>query len=403
MTRYLDGGTLYEKKRPAIRPVLLLFILTALVISACGTQVENNSWPGMVADGDVVYLAYGAGVIAVDVVQKELVWSYPEEASATLQFYAEPSVKDGRIVLGDYGASGGFFSPGVVVTVYSLNESDGNLSTNWVQDSVIRDRVVAAPVQAEGLVYVGTGDNLILALDAETGDLVWQFEAEHSVWSTPAYADGVLYVGSLDKNIYAIDAVEGPNEENKPKWERPLGGSVSGSIAIGEDLIYVGSFDKQLHALDKETGEIKWEVPQGGAPDWIWASPALEGDTVVFVDKKGNVFAVEAESGRSLWDAQIGGDVVGSPVVSNGVVFVVSAGQLNNVDDPIRRGALVALDLQTGEELWREETSAPIYTTPVIVNEFVVVAMPPGGEDLLIVFNQSDGDEIWRYSPPVEE
>lgn len=399
MTRYLDGGTLYEKKRPATRPVILLFILAALIVSACGSQVENNSWPGMVADGDVVYLAYGAGVIAVDVVQEELVWSYPEEASANLQFFAEPSVRDGRIVLGDYGASGGFFSPEVVVTVYSLNESDGNLSTNWVQDSVIRDRVVAAPVQAEGLVFVGTGDNLVLALDAETGDLVWQFEAEHSIWSTPAYEDGVVYVGSLDKKIYALDAQNG-----EVVWEQALGGSISGSVVVGEDLVYVGSFDKQLHALDKATGEIKWEVPEDKTTDWIWASPVLTDETIVFSDKKGNVFAVESESGRPIWDAQIDGDVVGSPVVSDGIVFIASAGNLNGGEnDVIRRGVLVALDVETGEELWREETSAPIYTTPVFVNDSVVVSLPPGGDVLLIVYNQVDGDEIWRYSPPVEE
>jgi outer membrane protein assembly factor BamB len=399
MTRCLDGGTLYEKKRPIKWPIILLFILTALVVSACGTQVENNSWPGMAADGDVVYVAYGAGVLAVDVVEEKQVWSYPPEASSALQFFAKPSVNDGRVVLGDYGASGGFFSPSVIVAIYSLNESDGNLSTNWVQDALARDRIVAAPVQAEGLVYVGTADNLVLALDSDNGELVWQFKAKHSIWSTPTYEDGVLYVGSLDKNIYALDA-----ETGVLLWEQLLAGSVSGAIAVGEELLYVGSFDKQLHALDKDTGEIQWEVPEQGTEDWIWASPVLTDEIVIFSDKKGNVFAVEAATGNSIWDAQILGDVVGSPVVSNGIVFVASAGQLNNgTEDNIRRGALVALDVETGDELWREETSSPIYTTPVFVNESVVVALPSGGADLLIVFNQTDGDEIWRYSPPVAE
>ncbi len=399
MTRYLDGGTLYEKKRPVKWPVILLFILTAVVISACGTQVENNSWPGMVSDGDVVYVAYGAGVLAVDVVQEEQVWSYPEETSNTLQFFAKPSVNDGRVVLGDYGATGGFFSPNVVVAIYSLNESDGNLSTNWVQDALAKDRIVAAPVQVEEMVYVGTADNLILALDSDSGDLIWQFEAEHSIWSAPTYEDGILYVGSLDKRIYALDA-----ESGELLWEQPLAGSVSGAIAVGDELVYVGSFDKQLHALDKATGEIRWEVPEEGAEDWIWASPVLVDDVVVFSDKKGNVFAVDAATGRSIWDVRISGDVVGSPVVSNGVVFVASAGKLNSEsEDSIRRGALIAIDVETGDVLWREDTFSPIYTTPVIVNDSVVVALPPGSDDLLIVYSQADGDVTWRYSPPVEE
>jgi outer membrane protein assembly factor BamB len=388
---------LYEKRRPITRPVLLIFILAALIISACGSQIAANSWPGLAANGNVVYVAYGAEVLAVDVVEEELLWSYPAEANPTLQFFAEPSVNDGRIILGDYGASGGMFSPSVTVSVYALEESDGDISSEWIQDALAKDRIVAAPVQAEGLVFVGTADNFVFALEAETGALAWQFEAEHSIWSTPTYNDGVLYVGSLDKHLYALDAQTGDL-----LWEQTLAGSISGQVAVGEELVYVGSFDKQLHALDKESGEIRWESPEGGAEDWVWSSPVLVEDVVYFSDKKGHVFAVEAETGQTIWDAQIAGQVVASLVVHDGLVFVASAGQINN-GEAVRRGALVALDAETGDELWRQETTAPLYTTPVIVQDNIVIALPPGAADLLVVYSQADGDEIWRYSPPVEE
>lgn len=398
MTRYLDGGTLYEKRRPNTGQALLIFILAAFVLAACGTEIAGNSWPGMTANGDVVYIAYGAGVLAVDIVEEERLWTFfPEDAAATLQFYAEPSINDGRVVLGDYGASGGFFSPSVTVSVYALDESDGDISEDWKQSALAKDRIVAAPVQAEGLVFVGTADNFILALEADSGELAWQFEAEHSIWSTPSYRDGVLYVGSLDKNIYALDAQTGDL-----LWEQIVAGSVSGQVAVGDSLIYVGSFDKQLHALDKETGEIRWEVPEGGTEDWVWAAPLLVENIVYFTDKSGNVFAVDAETGRILWTADIEGQVVAAPISANGIVFIASAGLVNNGDD-IRRGTIIALDAETGEELWRKETTAPIYTTPVIVQDMVVVALTPGAGDLLVVYNQRDGDEIWRYSPPVEE
>lgn len=388
---------MYEKRRPTTRPVIFIFIIAAILISACGTQIANNSWPGIAANGDVVYVAYGAGVMAVDVVEEEQLWNFPTEGSPTLQFFAKPSIDDGRVVLGDYGASGGFFSPSVTVSVYALDEADGEISEDWIQDALIKDRIVAAPVQAEGLVFVGTADNLFLALEADTGQLAWQFEAEHSIWSSPAYEDGVLYVGSLDKNIYALNAQTGDL-----LWEQALAGSVSGQVAVGEELLYVGSFDKQLHALDKETGAIRWEVPEGGTEDWVWAAPTLVDEVVYFTDKSGNVFAVDAETGRTVWTVQIESQVVATPVVSEGAVFIASSGVVNG-DDEIRRGALIALDADTGDELWREDTAFPIYSTPAIVRDTVVVALPPGAEDLLIVFNQADGDEIWRYSLPVEE
>lgn len=401
MTRYLDGEVpLFNKKRPVIRPVTLFLILAAVILTACGTEIASNSWPGMTTDGNIVYIAYGPGVTAVDIVEEEQLWSFPAEASNTLQFYAEPSVNDDRIILGDYGASGGFFSPNVKVSIYALNEGERAASTSpvWVQDAVARDRIVAAPIQVEGLVFVGTADNFVLALDADTGALAWEFEVKHSIWSTPTYEDGIIYVGSLDKYVYALDA-----ETGDLLWDQLLGGSISGSIAVGEDLLYVGSFDKQLHALDKATGQIRWSVPEAGTEDWIWAGPTLADGVVYFADKKGNIFAVNAETGSALWSAQISGAIVASPVVNGDRVFIASAGQLPGAEDQgIRQGALIALDAKTGEELWREETSAPLYTTPVLVGESIVIALPPGQTDLLIVYSQADGDELWRFSPPVE-
>jgi outer membrane protein assembly factor BamB len=227
--------------------------------------------------------------------------------------------------------------------------------------------------------------------------LLWQFEAQHSIWSAPTYEDGVLYFGSLDKHVYALDAQTGDLI-----WQQLVAGSVSGRVAVGESLIYVGSFDKQLHALDKETGEIRWEVPEEGTEDWIWASPVLEGDVVYYADKSGNIYAVGAEDGNAIWDADIDSQVVASPIVSNGLVFVASAGHVDNGDD-VRSGAIIALDAETGDEVWREVTITPLYSTPVVIQDWIVIAQAPGAEDLLIVYNQEDGDEVWRYSLPVEE
>jgi outer membrane protein assembly factor BamB len=145
--------------------------------------------------------------------------------------------------------------------------------------------------------------------------------------------------------------------------------------------------------------------------DMIVLEAAYHGNTtslidislVIFTDKRGNVFAVDAETGRPIWDAQVSGQVVASPIVAGGTVFIASAGLNDAGTDGVRQGALVALDVETGDELWREVISAPIYSTPVIVQDTVVIALPPGAESLLIVFNQADGDEIWRYSLPVEE
>ena len=54
------------------------------------------------------------------------------------------------------------------------------------------------PAVVDGIVYIGSGDNYVYALDAGTGEERWRFETGQMVVSSPAVVDGVVYVGSTD-------------------------------------------------------------------------------------------------------------------------------------------------------------------------------------------------------------
>jgi outer membrane protein assembly factor BamB len=57
---------------------------------------------------------------------------------------------------------------------------------------------------ANGVVYVGSQDNNVYALNAKTGAKLWSFTTGSSVTSSPAVANGVVYVGSYDGKVYAF-------------------------------------------------------------------------------------------------------------------------------------------------------------------------------------------------------
>jgi outer membrane protein assembly factor BamB len=59
-------------------------------------------------------------------------------------------------------------------------------------------------VVANGVIYVGFGDNLY-ALDAKTRQERWQFTTGGHIESAPTVANGVMYVGSDDDYLYALD------------------------------------------------------------------------------------------------------------------------------------------------------------------------------------------------------
>ena len=64
----------------------------------------------------------------------------------------------------------------------------------------------SSPAVAGGVVYVGSSDNHVYALDASTGELLWRYETGDDVSSSPVVADGVVYVRSNDNYVYAIGA-----------------------------------------------------------------------------------------------------------------------------------------------------------------------------------------------------
>ena len=69
-----------------------------------------------------------------------------------------------------------------------------------------RGWIVNAPTVVDGVVYFGSDDNHVYALDAETGDLLWRFETGGVIRSSPAVTGGVVYAGSLDGGVYAFTA-----------------------------------------------------------------------------------------------------------------------------------------------------------------------------------------------------
>ena len=69
--------------------------------------------------------------------------------------------------------------------------------------------VVNVPTVVDGVVYAGSDDNHVYALDAETGELLWRFETDDVIRSSPTVAGGAVYVGSNDNHVYALDAETG--------------------------------------------------------------------------------------------------------------------------------------------------------------------------------------------------
>ena len=137
--------------------------------------------------------------------------------------------------------------------------------------------------------------------------LKWSYATGGAVQSSPAVVNGVVYFGSLDNNVYALNASTGAK-----LWSYTTGGAVRSSPAVSKGVVYIGSGDFNVYALNAKTDRQRCEP----------ASPPTVVNGVVYVGSNDNVYALNASTGALQWSyTTTGGEVDFSPAVANGVVY----------------------------------------------------------------------------------
>ncbi len=172
------------------------------------------------------------------------------------------------------------------------------------------DAVRSSPVMAGGVIYVGSNDGSLYALDAETGEERWRFTTDGPISGSAAVAEGVVYVASGDGYAYAVDAETG--EERWRFFAAELGvdparlpdeerdrGAVTASVAVVDGLVYVSSNSFKITAIDAATGIERWHAFSNGSDV---TTPTVADGRLFFASDKG-VLTIEAETGELLWQA----------------------------------------------------------------------------------------------------
>jgi len=132
----------------------------------------------------------------------------------------------------------------------------------------------------DGRVLVVNIRGRVVALDASSGTLRWEYTVPTNVFSSPLYVNGRLYFGGINGVVYCFDAENGGG----PVWtfKTPLG-SIDTAPAYHRGKILLASENMRAYALDWKTGAVVWDVPIAGEKTWN-GSPvvARDADRVVF-------------------------------------------------------------------------------------------------------------------------
>jgi serine/threonine protein kinase len=240
----------------------------------------------------------------------------------------------------------------------------------------VEDSVRSTPTVANGILYVGSYDNNLWALDAIEGGLLWKFATEGGIGSSPAYNGGVVYIGSSDTRLYAVDARSG-----KRKWAHKTDGKIYTTPHIALGLVVVGSDDGKIYALKPMPAAAR-EMWTFNAMSPVRSSPVVSEDGVYFGTDGGEFFCLDP-GGELRWRFQTRRRIMSTPLLRDGVIYVGS-------DD----WHVYALDVRQGFPIWRFRTKGQVVSSPTFANSRIYFGSADGS---IYALDALGGREVWKY------
>lgn len=270
----------------------------------------------VIKDNVVYFGACDKNVYAVDLKTGEEIWRF----STGGQVIETAAFDKDRIYVGSYDGN-----------LYALDK-EGNLI--WKFNA--GDKIASAPQVYKGNIYFGCKDGNVYAIGRE-GNLLWKFRTNGPIGSPVTVYKDRIYAGSLDYNMYSIDM------DGNLVWKFAAKNHAGGPCAH-RGVIHFGSFDHCLYALDLE-GKMLWKLETNDVIP-VGTNLTAKNGIIYFGSRDNNFYAVK--DGKVVWKFKTGNMIISKPVIEDGKVYFCSTD--NN---------LYALDVKTGEELWRFATSGP--------------------------------------------
>jgi outer membrane protein assembly factor BamB len=330
-------------------------------------------------------------------------------------------------------------------------------SVEFMQRITVPDLFVLRPDEfaavtvdhARNLLYVGSREGSLLALDHQRGDVVWEQAFDAAVGSKPVIAElvgdgetrqgALLLVGTDNGALHAVDL-----DTHETRWSYETSGKIRQPPIVSEGVVYFVNSRDQVFALELRTGQWRWQYEQEFQTDFtvngragLVFVPVLD-DTlgepgVIYTGfDGGRVAALGAGSGEALWLQSVappeGGDFVDcdtTPLVDTERREVVVAGMATGVyslsmEDgsvrwtfPIRgvggltwgpAGEIVGTSsLQgvfalagDGDPLWRTQVDPGVLSAPVVVADTVYTTHSEKG---LLAFDVPTGRFLAQINP----
>lgn len=323
-----------------------------------GAEIWNFKTGGAVhsspfiLNNNVYFGSADGNLYAVNKEDGELLWKFKSEGEKSYglwDYYLSSPKGDKETIY--WGSGDG--------NVYAIEGNSGELK--WKFETA--DIVHASPVVYNGNIYIGSFDGYFYCIEKEKGTLVWKFKTvgatyfpKGEIQKAALIKDDIVYFGSRDYNIYALDAKTGRGMWNRrdangwiiatpvaykdniyfgtsdahkfyamhkdygtTTWTAPIHMRVYGTATAYNDIIYFGTFDGKLTGVDYLTGGMKWEFQTESSKSNYSQIYNDEGEF-----KKGfEIYGAEYEASEAKIHTL--GSILSNPIIENDIVYFGSS------------------------------------------------------------------------------
>jgi len=219
------------------------------------------------------------------------------------------------------------------------------------------------------------------------------------LWLFPALAALLLLNGCSWIKSWGSEDADAPAELVEFEPTLKVGKVWSTSVGSGLDkagrqlrpayqsgILYAADYKGLLMAIDASTGRTIWQI-KTKLP--FTGGPGISGNLLMMGTQDGEVYAFDATSGTQLWSATVTSEVLAAPVESDGIVVV------RCID-----GRVFGLDADTGRRIWIYDHSVPLLSlrgnAPPLLRAGVVFVGYDGGQ--VVALRLQDGTLMWEQT-----
>jgi len=268
----------------------------------------------------------------------------------------------------------------------------------------------------EGILYTGTTDGRIVAIDPASrvagdsfpaSDDEWTYSpivpsqgwscggssAPVSIYGTPVVTDdGLACIGIYNGKVLMLNPAARSGDLPFPQlrdreWVYPMNedqiSPIVGSPVTLDGVVYICSSDSRVYALDKRYGDELWKSEPLG--EKLWITPIIKDNNIYLSTFDGQILSLSATDGSLLpWSFKAETGFISSPAIYEDIII---AGTIDR--------NLYAIRIGDDAPLWNFQAGNWFWSTP-LVEEGIVYAGSLDGK--VYALDVSTGDKIWEFN-----